>query len=173
MRPEKKAILDEVQGALEKSTFVVLTEFRGLKVDQMTLLRTQLRRAGARMLVVKNRYLSLVAGRTGRGDLASLTGGPTAMITGEADITRVAKLLKAFTVENNSLPVVRGGMLGTRLLSAEDLAAMADIPPREVLLARFVGAVAAPLSQLVGVMNQKMLSLLYVMKAIEKKKSGA
>jgi len=173
MRPEKKAILDEVQGALEKSTFVVLTEFRGLKVDQMTQLRTQLRRAGARMLVVKNSYLSLVAGKTGRGDLGSLAGGPTAMITGEAEITQVAKLLKAFIQENNNLPVVKGGMLGTRLLSVADMVEMANIPPREVLLAWFVGTVAAPMSQLVGVMNQKMLSLLYVMKAIEKKKSGS
>ena len=180
MRPEKKAILDEVEGTLQKCKFVVLTEYRGLKVDQMTQLRTQLRRSGARVLVVKNNYLSLAAaprdqlveGEVGRGDLGSLVGGPTAMITGDGDITQVAKLLKAFIQENN-LPVVKGGMLGTRLLTASEMAEIANIPPREILLGRFVGTVAAPMTQLVGVLSQKVLGLLYVMKAIEKKKSGS
>jgi large subunit ribosomal protein L10 len=172
MRPEKKAMLDEVQGLLEKSKYVVLTEYRGLKVDQMTQLRMTLRRAGSRMLVVKNSHLSLAAGKVGRGDFSSIVSGPTAMITGETDITQLAKLLKTFTQENNLL-VVKGGMLGTRLLSAEDMVAMANIPSREILLGQFVGTVAAPMTRLVGVMNQKVLSLLYALKAIEKKKSGA
>ena len=171
MRPEKKAILDEIQGTIEKSAYVVLTEFRGLKVDQMPLLRARLRKTGARMLVVKNSYLSLASGKAGRGDLGGLASGPTAMITGDQDITVVAKLLKAF-IQDNGLPVVKGGMLGTRLLTAADVQEMADIPPREILLGRLVGTVAAPMTRLVGVMNQKVLSLLYVMKAIEKKKSG-
>lgn len=172
MRPEKKAMLDEVQATLEKSPFVVLAEYRGLKVDQMTQLRTQLRKAGSRMLVVKNSYLSLAASKTGRTNLASLLSGPTAMITGDSDITQIAKLLKTFTQDNNLL-VVKGGMLGTRLLTAADMVDMANIPPREILLGQFVGTLAAPMTRLVGVMSQKVLSLLYVVKAIEKKKSGS
>jgi len=170
MRPEKKAMLDEVQGILEKCKFVVLTEYRGLKVDQMTQLRTQVRRMGSRVLVVKNSHLSLAAGKVGRGDLGSLVGGPTAMITGDGDITELAKTLKTFTQENNLL-IMKGGMLGNRLLTAADMAEIANIPPREILLARFVGTVAAPMTRLVGVMNQKVSSLLYALKAIEKKKS--
>ena len=170
MRPEKQAMLDQVQGTLEKCKFVVLTEYRGLKVDQMTQLRTQIRRLGSRVLVVKNSQLSLAAGKAGRGDLSSIVGGPTAMITGDGDITQLAKLLKTFTQENTLL-IVKGGMLGNRLLTAADMAEIANIPPREIMLARFVGTVAAPMTRLVGVMSQKVSSLLYALKAIEKKKS--
>ena len=172
MRPEKKAVLEEVEATLGKSKLVVLTEYRGLKVDQMTQLRSQLRRIGSRMLVVKNSYLSLAATKAGRADLVSLVSGPTAIITGDADVIPVAKLLKAF-VQDNNLLIVKGGMLGSQLLTAADMAAMANIPSREILLGQFVGTLAAPLTRLVGVMNQKVLSLLYVVKAIEKKKSGS
>jgi len=64
-------------------------------------------------------------------------------------------------------------MLGTMPLTAVDVEAMSQIPPREVLLGRLVGTIAAPMSQLVGVMRQKVLSLLYVLKAVEEKKGGA
>jgi large subunit ribosomal protein L10 len=171
MRPEKKVMLGEIEETLAKCKFVILTEYRGLKVDQMNQLRSQLRRTGSRMLVVRNSYLSLSAGKTGRADLNGFVSGPTAMITGDADITVVAKLLKTFIQENN-LPVIKGGMLEARPLTAADIQEMANIPPRLILLGQLVGTVAAPMMQLVGVMNQKVLSLLYALKAIEKKKKS-
>ena len=86
------------------------------------------------------------------------------------DVTVVAKLLTKF-IKDNERPALKGGRFGTEALSATDIEDMATIPSREVLLGKLVGTIAAPLSQVVGVLNQKVSSLLYVLKAVEEKKS--
>ena len=68
---------------------------------------------------------------------------------------------------------IKGGLMGTQVVSSTEIDALADLPSREVLLGRLLGTLAAPMTQLVGVLNQKVLSLLYVLKAIEDKKSGS
>jgi large subunit ribosomal protein L10 len=171
MRPEKKAIFEEVQGRLGKAGFVFLVNYRGLKSDQMTDLRSLFRHAGAKVQVVKNTILQRVASDLGCGDISGIMEGPTAVITGDGDVTEAAKLLDGY-IRDNNLPVVRGGLIGKKIISSDDIGSMARIPPRIILLGRFVGTVAAPMTRLVGVMNQKVLTLLYVLKAIEKKKGG-
>jgi len=75
-------------------------------------------------------------------------------------------------VKANSLPVVKGGRLGARLLTAEDVEAIASLPPREAMLGRVVGTIAAPLSRLAGVMSRKVASLMVVLNAVAEKKAG-
>jgi len=170
MRLEKKAITEEIRASLEGSAFVLLTNYSGLTVEQTSNLRRLLRESGSEFHVVKNTFFSHAVDGLGWEGVCDLIDGPTAIVIGEGDVTRTAKMLRTF-VKENGLPVVRGGVFENRILTAEDVDVMATIPPREVMLARVVGTIAAPLSQMVGVLNQKVLSLLYVLKAVEEKKN--
>jgi len=171
MRPEKKAIAEEVRGRLESAGFAIMVDYRGLSVEQISDLRGRLREANARLQVVGNVFLSRAAADLGRELHDGILDGPTAMVSGDSDVTVVAKVLKDFA-KGSDLPVVKGGLLGKKAFSAADVDVMASLPSREVMLARLVGTVAAPMTQLVGVMNQKLCSLLYVLKAIADKESG-
>lgn len=171
MRLEKQAIVRDIQGQLAESEFVFLADCRGLNVEQFTSLRRSLRDSKSRVTVVRNSAFGKAAEASGWGDVSQFLDGPTAMILGKGDAVETARIVNKF-VRQNTLPVLKGGRLGASMLSAKDVEAMADLPSREILLGRAVGTIAAPLSQLVGVMNQKVLTLLYALKAITDKKQG-
>ena len=169
MRPEKKAMTDEIRQSLGDGVYVILTDYQGLDVAKTTQLRNRLQGVQARYHVVKNRLLRHVVNeRSEQGWEAGLKG-PTAMVTGTGDIVEVAKLLRTF-IRENERPVIKIGSFDGVLLSAADIDQLAGLPSRTELLGKFVGTVAAPLSQFVGVLNQKLSSLLYVLKAVEEKK---
>jgi len=172
MRPEKKAILEEISAAVADSDHVLLADYSGMKVKHFSLLRRSLKDVDARALVVKNSLLGVVLQQSGRQVPEAALSGKTVMVTGGQDVTAVAKTLKTFIKEQKVL-VLKGGSLNTQMLSGQDLDAMADMPPREVLLGQLVGTVQAPMGQLVGVMHAKVSSLLYVLTAIEEKKKSA
>jgi len=170
MRLEKTAIVKEIREAMEGKSYTFLMNFKGLRVEQINALRVQLAHIKARFLVVKNTLFKRVAEELGWGDVSKFMDGPSAVIAGMGDVSQVAKLLKNFKKENVLL-TVKGGRLGDKLISASDIEAIANIPPIEVMRAKLVGTIAAPMTQLVGVMQQKVCSLLYVLKAVEEKKA--
>lgn len=171
MRSEKQAIVREIHGQLEKSAFVLLADYQGLTVTQIAELRAKLRDSNSEFHVVKNTFFGLAAKQMGWEGLESILSGPMAAVTGSGEVTEVAKALKDF-VKANKKPVVRGGVLDSRILTEAEADALASMPPRPVMLGQLVGTIAAPMTQLVGVMNQKVLSLLYVLKAVEEKKQA-
>lgn len=172
MRPEKEAILKEISAAVEASEHVLLADYSGMKVKHFGMLRSDLQGVGARATVVKNSLLGVALKQLDRSVPEDALSGKTLLVTGGTDITAVAKSLKSF-IKDQKLLDLKGGSLNTQLLSAADIEAMADMPSREVLLGQLVGTVQAPMTQLVGVMNQKVSSLLYVLTAIEEKKKNA
>lgn len=172
MRPEKTTMVDEIRQKVDGKEFVILADYTGLDVQKTSDLRSRLRGASARYSVVKNRLMHRVALDLDLRDLDASLRGPTALITGEGDVVEVAKVLKQFIKENNK-PVVKAGAFAGAALSAEDVEKLASMPPRIELLARVVGTIAAPMTQLVGVMNQKVCSLLYVLQAVKDKKEKA
>jgi len=170
MRAEKTAIVKEIRSYLEGSEYAFLANYRGMKVEHIHELRSRLRKQSGSFHVVKNAFLKHAAEATGWGGLTSLIDGPSALISGKGDVTEIAKVLKAYAQENERL-VLRGGMMPGQVLSVDDVKALASVPPRPVLLSMVVGTIAAPMTQLVGVMNQKVCSLLYALKAVEEKKA--
>jgi large subunit ribosomal protein L10 len=171
MRPEKESMVREIRDDLKKAKYMILADYRGLKAEQMTALRSQMRGGKAGLKVVKNSLLGNAARELGYEDMGKILGGPTAMITGDGDIKVVAKALKTY-IEENKLPILKGGILDGKVITAAMVEEMASLPAREILLGMMVGTVAAPMSRLVGAMNQKLASLLYVLKAIEEKKTS-
>ncbi|MFC1462749.1 50S ribosomal protein L10 [Verrucomicrobiota bacterium] len=172
MRPEKEAIVRDIHDSLEGSSYVILADYSGLTVEGLTELRSRLRPVKGRLTVVKNAFLARAAERLKWNGLPTLISGSTAVISGDGDVTQVAKILVSFRKEFER-PTLKGGRIGSDTVDSAGVGELAMIPPREIMLGRLVGTVAAPLSQVVGVLNQKVASLLYVLKAIEEKKNKA
>ncbi len=170
-RPHKAAVVAEVRDRLSASDAAVLTEYRGLNVPDMAALRRSLRSVGAEYTVYKNTMVRLAADELGL-ELGSLLTGPTAIAfldgggDGPAgDAAAVAKALRDFSRVNRAL-VVKGGLLGQRVLSAEQVVALAALPPRDVLLAQFAGALGAPLSKFAGLLEAVPRSFAHGLKAL-------
>jgi large subunit ribosomal protein L10 len=172
MRPEKQAIMNEITARLQSADYAFVLNYGGLKVSELTDLRKVLLPFKARAMVVKNTYLGRATSSLGWEDVSKILTGPTAMVTGTGDVTEMAKALVKF-VKAHEKAAIKGACLDGKALSSADVDVLTKIPPREVMLAMFVGTLAAPMTQLVGVFNQKLLSLLYVLKAVEEKKNQA
>ncbi len=171
MRPEKEAILKEYSDSLSSADYVIMADCRGMTMEQFDELRTKLRADNGKLQIVRNRMYAKAAEGLGKSIDAACLLGPTATVSGTGDVTVIAKSIGAYT-KQAGLPLVKGGILGDRALSAVDVEALANMPSREVMLGMFVGTVAAPMTQLVGVVNQKLLTLLYVLKAVADKKNS-
>ncbi|MCC5954259.1 MAG: 50S ribosomal protein L10 [Acidimicrobiia bacterium] len=154
-RSEKVAVVDEVRERLRNADAVLLTEYRGIDVTGMAALRRALRDAGGDYKIYKNTLVRLAAASVGM-ELDELLVGPTAIAfvpsDGDGDPVAVAKVLKTFAKENPNL-VIKGGLLGTELLGPAEMSALADIAPREELLARLAGGLAAPMQQFAGLLQ--------------------
>jgi large subunit ribosomal protein L10 len=170
-RPEKVAVVDEVQERLSNASAALLTEYRGLDVSALGELRRALRAAGGDYKVYKNTLVRFAARNAGL-ELDELLTGPTAIAfvgdrpDGEpGDAVLVAKALRDFARTNPAL-VVKGGVMADKALSAEEARALADVEPREVLLARLAGAFAAPMQQFAGLLQALPRNLAYGLQAL-------
>jgi large subunit ribosomal protein L10 len=164
-RPEKVATVEEIKGKLEEARAAVLTEYRGLKVGELADLRASLRAAEAEYKVYKNTLARRAAEEAGLTDLVSLLEGPTAITFVKGDAVTVAKALRDYARGNANL-VVKGGILGTRVIAPEDVVALADIQPREVLLARIAGGFQAPMVKAAGLFQAFTRNMAYGLKAL-------
>lgn len=163
-RPEKVAVVEEVRAKLEGSSAAVLTEYRGLNVAATADLRRALRDAGGEYKIYKNTLVRIAARDLGL-EIDDLLTGPTAIAFVTGDAVGVAKALQDFAKTNPAL-VVKGGLLGDQVLSDADVKALADLEPREVLLAKFAGLLAAPLQQFAGLLEALPRNFAYGLKAL-------
>jgi large subunit ribosomal protein L10 len=172
-RPDKVAVVDEVREKFASSDAVLFTEYRGLKVRELAELRATLRAAGGEYRVYKN---TLVRRATqdldGGAEFADDLVGPTAIaFVGQkpdgtpGDAVLVAKALQAFA-KSNPLLIVKGGLLGTHVLDADSAKALANVAPREELLARLAGGIAAPMREFASLLQAVPASFAYGLKAL-------
>ncbi len=162
---EKVAVVDEVRERLEGSSASIVTEYRGLTVAEMADLRRILRAAGGDFKVFKNTLVKIALEGGQHEPLAEFLNGPTAIAFVEGDVSAVSKALKDFAKANPAL-IVKGGVFDGKALSSKDLAALADLPPREVLLAQLAGLIASPMQSLAGLFKAVPQSLAYGLKAL-------
>lgn len=171
IRPEKQAMYKEVQENISGALYMLLADYKGMSMPETDEFKKLLRGANARVKVVKNSMFGRISSEMGCAGFENLSG-PTAMIFGAGDVVEVAKILKKFSAEKDR-PAVKGGVLEGAVLSAKDVIALAGLPGKKELQAKLVGTLAAPMTQVVGVMNQKVCSLLYVLNAVREKKEQA
>jgi large subunit ribosomal protein L10 len=169
-RPQKVVVVEEVRERLSSSSGAILTEYRGLNVAEMARLRRSLREAGGQYKIYKNSLVRFAVRDLGL-DLEEMLLGPTAIAFVEGDAASVAKSLRDFSRTNPNL-VIKGGVLGTTVLSARDAGALADLPSREQLLAQLAGAMAAPLQQMAGLLAALPRNFAYGMRALADKQGG-
>jgi large subunit ribosomal protein L10 len=162
----------ELKSKLSDASFVILADYKGLNVVKIAELRKRLRGANAQLQVIKNRVFAHVAKELGYKGFDQPAPGPSAMVFGKGDVVATAKILKDFIKENEK-PVIKTGALQGEALTAADITQLASLPSREQLLAQVVGTLAAPMTQLVGVLQQKTATIVYVLKAIEEQKGKA
>lgn len=164
-RAEKVAVVDEVRARLDASNAAILTEYRGLTVKDVAKLRDALRPIGGTYKIYKNTLVRFAARDLGIEGLDSLLEGPTAIAFVDGDAAAVAKALRDFARANPIL-IVKGGVLGTTVLSAGETSALADLPSREVLLARLAGGLAAPMQRFAGLLQALPRNFAYGLKAL-------
>jgi large subunit ribosomal protein L10 len=160
----KAKAVEGLQQQLERSTAIIVTAYRGLKVAELQDLRRKLRPKGVEYHVVKNSLFSRAADGSGRGALRTLLTGPTAVALGTSDEVDLARGLIDETRTFKTLKIV-GGFLGGRLMSAEDVQALARLPSKLQLQATLVGSLTAPLSQTVAVLQAPLAQLIRVLNA--------
>jgi large subunit ribosomal protein L10 len=150
-RPDKAAAVSELVESFQESTGAVLTEYRGLTVKQLQDLRRALGE-NANYAVVKNTLTQIAAKDAGVEGLDDLLLGPTAIAFINGDVVEAAKGLRDFAKANPAL-VIKGGYFEGRPLEAAEIAKLADLESREVLLGKLAGAMLASLSQAVYLLN--------------------
>jgi large subunit ribosomal protein L10 len=170
-RPEKVAVVDEVRDKLAGADAALLTEYRGLTVKQLAELRRQLRPAGGEYKVYKNTLVRFAAREVVEDRLDPLLTGPTAITFVRGDAAAVAKLLRDYARGHQAL-VVKGGLLGDKVVTAKDVEALADLPARDVLLAQLAGAFQAPLVKLAGLLQALPRNFAYGLAALIDQRGG-
>lgn len=170
-KDNKEQLVAELAEKLEASKAAFLADYRGLNVEQVNQLRTQLRGVGIEYRVAKNTLLKLAARGTGAECLSGFLEGPTAIAIATGDPVAPAKILSDFARANAKF-ALKGGALGGKALTAADIQALADLPSREVLLAKMLGSINAPVSNFVGVLAAVPRSLVQVLAAVQEKKAA-
>jgi large subunit ribosomal protein L10 len=165
IRPEKKSIAVELDQRVAGSLYMILADYTGMDMPQTDELKKNLRDNDASFNVVGNRMLN----RALDGKATEMLKGQTALIYGSGDVVEVAKVIKKFTAANQK-PAVKGGFLEGKAISGEDVIELAKLPSKDVLRSILLATLQAPCSQLVGVLDQKVASLVYVLDAVKTKK---
>ena len=170
----KQETIQELAGLLNRSQAVFLCEYRGLTVKKITDLRSRVRKAGGEMKVAKNTLMRLALQQAGLPTMDPYETGPNVYTLVYGDIAAVAKTLRDYSKEKgNDALVIKGGVMGQDLLNKDQVLALADLPPREVLLAQVVGTIAAPLRSLVTVLSGPARGLVTCLSQIQEKKENA
>jgi large subunit ribosomal protein L10 len=164
MRPEKASIVSELSETLSRSPFVLVTDYRGMKVIDFGELRSRLALARAELHVVKNNFLRRAMADSGFPDIGDQFAGQTAVVTGESDVAPVAKIFKTFSTEYK-LAALKVGFVDRAVLSTKELETLAELPAREVLQAQLLGLLLSPATRLVRLLNEPAAALARLLKA--------
>ena len=155
---QKQAVVSEIREKIESSGSLVLVDYRGLTVEQVTELRNKYREAGVQYKVYKNTMMKLAFNELGFEDFGQYLEGPSAVAFSGEDLTAAARITNEFAKANEKL-VIKAGILEGKILDSNEVKAVADIPSREVLIAKLLGSFKAPVSNFV-----------YMLDALRKKK---
>lgn len=169
-RPDKVAVVDDVRQGLTESTATVLTEYRGLSVDDLAELRARLRTTDASYRVVKNTLTRLAVRDAGFDIPDTMLVGPTAITFCAGDPVAVAKVLRTFSREHPQL-VIKGGVLDGRLLDADETNKLADLESREELLARLAGMMQAVVAQPARLAQASLTKFVRLLAALQDKRT--
>jgi large subunit ribosomal protein L10 len=171
-KTERQATVESLTELLKGSPNVFVTDFSGLNVLRMTELRRRLRGAGVEYVVVKNTLAQRAFAANGVHALDEHLAGPTGLVLSGTDAMAGAKVLTDFAREFEK-PAIKIGLVDGRPVTPEQVKRLADLPPREVLLAQLAGYIQAPMAQFAGVMNGLLYQMVGALEALRAQRSAA
>jgi large subunit ribosomal protein L10 len=172
-REQKVEQVDLLIEKLKKAKVAVLTDYRGLKVNQIQELRGKLRTANVEYRVVKNTLARRAAESAGYKALESELKGPIAIAFGYDDLSLPPRLINEFVRTTRLKVEIVGGLVEGRVFDRDQIKQLADLPSREVLLAQLLGTLQSPVAQLVGIMQTPLQQLMGVLEAYKSKLEAA
>jgi large subunit ribosomal protein L10 len=172
-KDEKNVVVADLQEKLGDATAFYLTDFTGLSVKQITQFRARLRKEGVEYVVVKNTLAKRAMEGIELSDVASFFSGPTGVVIGRRDAVAAAKVLTDFAREFGDRPAVKVGIVDRKPFGPEQVKQLAELPPREVLLAQLAGGLQAPMARLAGGMSQLMAGFVRAVDQLRQQKEGA
>lgn len=164
-REDKQKVIDKLAESLVKSTIVIATDYRGLTAKDMVNLRRQLRAEGIDYKVSKNTLTKFATEKTGHLEIQSLLSGPLAIAIGYDDVIKPAKVLNDFIKSGGANLQIKGGLLGTKFITRENIINLAMTPPREVLIAILLSQLSSPLQSLHSLLSSPLRGLAYSLQA--------
>ncbi|MFQ5641507.1 MAG: 50S ribosomal protein L10 [bacterium] len=167
--PQKIEIVEQLTKKISEASSVYLTDFTGLNVQEINDLRRSFKGASVEYLVIKNTLARLSVKSAGFDDLLEYLDGPTAMAFGVDDPVAPARVMKEFKKNNDKLKY-KACLLDGVLFGADRVEEIANLPTKEVLLARLMGSLNAPLTNLVSVLNGLLTQLVTALDAVQKLK---
>ena len=167
--PKKEAEVKALEERFRAAKSAILTAFRGLNVAEMTALRNLLRKSNIEYRVIKNRLAKIAIKNTSLADLDPLLSGPNGISLGYDDPVTSSKLLSQFLRSTSNLDI-KGGVIEGKLYKKNEILAIAELPPREILISRVLGGIASPLSGFVQVLCGPMRQLAGTLEAIRVRK---
>jgi large subunit ribosomal protein L10 len=167
MPTEKKAdTIEELQDSISRARVAITTDYRGMKMSDLTTLRRRLREANVELTVVKNTLATIAAERAGKPRLHDALNGPTAIAFGYGDEAEAARVITDYVRTARLSMTISGGLLGSdRVMSANDVNNLATLPGKDVLLAQVMGGMNAPLASFMGGLNALMGQFVWAIQA--------
>jgi len=169
---EKKEIVRGISEKMKNSKTMILTDYRGLTVQEDTELRAALRKAGVEYKVVKNTLARIAAKENGLDELEKFMEGPTAIAVSETDPVAPAKVLYEFAKKNEKL-TLKVGVLEGKIIDIDGIKALAELPSKEELVAKTLGSLNAPIAGFVNVLNANIRGLVIALNAIAEKQQAS
>ena len=173
LREQKEQLVKEYGEKLARAQVVIWSKYQGLTVEEAMTLRQQLRAVGAEALVVKNTLMRIALEQAERSMGKELLSGPCLVTFVYEEIAPAAKAVANFARANSDKLTVAGGLIGDELVDTSQISALANLPPRDVLLGQVVGTIQAPISGLVRTLAAVMRGVLNVLNARAEQLEGA
>ena len=150
---QKEQEVKELAAKLKEAKVVLLTDYRGITVSDVTKLRADLRETKAEYKVIKNNIIKRALDANGENELDSLLEGPTALVIGNEDYLEPSKVIYNFT-KTNEYYKIKGGIIDGKVMTAEEIITLAKLPSRQELIAKLAGALLGNITKLVATLDQ-------------------
>ena len=167
----REKLAKDVTESVKGNEGVFVLNYSQLTAKKMGELRKELSGAGAQVFISKNRVTQLALKELGHDKLAERIIGQTALVWGNTDSSAISKILVKFTTDHEAVKV-RGGLLDGKFIEVADVKRLSELPSREVLLAKLLGTMQAPMTRLAYILNGKTRELLSILKQLSDKKGG-
>ena len=150
---QKEAAIKELAEQFKTDKLILLVDYRGINVEQVTKLRSDLRNANSSYKVIKNNIVKRALNLNGENGLDSLLEGPTAVVTSKEDYLEASKIIYKFSKDNDFYKI-KGGIIDGKVMTAEEIITLAKLPSRQELLAKLAGALLGNITKLAVVLDQ-------------------